>query len=75
MKGFDNKQLKSIISDLEDIKTRIGELRDDAEVYQSERSEKWMDSDVGQLFEEHLGTLDEAMDSTDEIISRLSDIE
>lgn len=75
MKGFDNKQLKSIISDLEDIKTRIGELRDDAEVYQSERSEKWMDSDVGQLSEEHLGTLDEAMDSTDEIISRLSDIE
>lgn len=72
MKGINSKALEEIISDLEDIKTRLVETKEEAEAYAEERSDKWRDSDTGQEFDERLGEMDEAECAIDELIEKFN---
>lgn len=74
MKGINNKQLNALVEELEDIKTRLEEVKNEAEVYYEEKSEKWQEGDNGQLMDEKIGEMDVGIEDLEALIEKLNDI-
>ena len=74
MKGINSKLLLEIARDLEASKYALETVKDEAESYYNDRSEKWQDSDVAQLMDEKIGEMDEGIGDLDELIEKLNNI-
>ena len=74
MKGINNKQLNALVSELEDIKTRLEEVKEEAEGYYEEKSEKLQEGDNGQLMDEKIGEMDVGIEDLEALIEKLNDI-
>ena len=74
MKGINNKQLNALVSELEDIKTRLEEVKEEAEGYYGEKSEKWQEGDNGQLMDEKIGEMVMGIEDLEALIEKLNDI-
>ena len=68
MKGINTKELKGIRQDLDDIRSRFESVKEDAEAYYNEKSEKWQEGDNGQLMDEKIGELDEAINDVEKAL-------
>ena len=71
MKGINTKELKDIRQDLDDIRLRIESVKEDAEAYYDEKSEKCQEGDNGQLMDEKIGELDEAINDVESLIEKI----
>ena len=74
MKGINSKLLREIALDLEAAKSALETVKDEAESYYNDRSEKWQESDVAQLMDEKIGEMDEGIGNLDELIEKLNNI-
>ena len=74
MKGINTKELKGIRQDLDDIRSRIESVKEDAEAYYDGKSEKWQEGDNGQLMDEKIGELDEVINDVESLIEKINDI-
>ena len=72
MKGINTKELKGIRQDLDDIRSRFESVKEDAEAYYDEKSEKWQEGDNGQLMDEKIGELDEAINDVESLIEKIN---
>jgi len=74
MRGINSKQINALVEELEDIKTRLEEVKNEAEVYYEEKSEKWQEGDNGQLMDEKIGEMDVGIEDLEALIEKLNDI-
>ncbi len=63
-----------IIELAEALKAQIEGLRDDAQDWMDDRSEKWQESDACTEWEERVSTLESAMDEVDEVVEYLQEL-
>ena len=74
MKDINSKQINALVEELEDIKTRLEEVKEEAEVYYEGNSEKWQEGDNGQLMDEKIGEMDVGIEDLEALIEKLNDI-
>ncbi len=64
----------AIIKLAEQLKAQIEGLRDDAQGWMDDCSEKWQESDACTEWEERVSTLESAMDEVDELVEYLQEL-
>lgn len=64
-------QLEKLNQTVSDIKNQIEELHDEMENYFDEKSEKWQESENGELFEEKKNLVAELLESLETIESEI----
>lgn len=65
MKGISIKELREVENQLTLIVSKLQEFIDAAETYKSGRSDKWVESDAGEVYENQIGELESLFDSAD----------
>ena len=74
MKGINSQEFSAVESALRDAIEQVESLRTAAEDYKEARSEKWVESDAGEAYEDKIERLGDVIDSLNDAADELTNI-
>lgn len=70
-----SKEVTALRSKLEEFKSEVEALRDTAQEYADDRSEKWQESEAGEAYQALIENLDSAVDGLGDVDLSLAEVE